>query len=211
MQSSTRNRLGACVLGLMVATATSAQSPVPGDGDSGSGAHAFDWETGTWTTRLRRLAKPLSGSGEWVEYTGTTVVTRVLDGRANLAELRVEGPAGRIHGASLRLYDPQARQWSLNYANARDGRLSRPLFGGFRNGRGEFHGQDELGGRAILVRFVISDITPDSARFEQAFSEDGGRTWETNWIAVDTRVATEVINPRAAAPSARAARTPNIP
>ena len=192
MQNTTRHRLGCCLLGALLAMTASAQSPATAVGDfAGSGEHAFDWEIGTWETHLRRLAKPLSGSDEWVEYTGTSVVTDVLDGRANLVELRVEGPAGRIHGASLRLYNPQARQWSLNYASARNGMLSRPLFGGFRNGRGEFHGQEDLDGRAILVRFVISDITPDSARFEQAFSDDGGRTWETNWIAVDTRIITE--------------------
>jgi len=192
MQNTMRHRLGCCLLGASLAMTASAQSPATAVGDTaGNGEHAFDWEIGTWKTHLRRLAKPLSGSDEWVEYTGTSVVTDVLDGRANLVELRVEGPAGRIHGASLRLYNPQARQWSLNYASARRGMLSRPLFGGFRNGRGEFHGQEDLDGRAILVRFVISDITPGSARFEQAFSDDGGRTWETNWIAVDTRVIAE--------------------
>jgi hypothetical protein len=63
------------------------------------------------------------------------------------------------------------------------------VIGEFRNGRGEFYGQDWLNGRAILVRFVISDVTPTSARFEQSFSDDGGRTWEVNWIAIDTRSA----------------------
>lgn len=160
-----------------------ASKVVPGDGQ-----HDFDWEIGTWKTELRRLAKPLSGSDEWVEYTGTSVVRKVLDGRANLVELRVEGPAGRIEGASLRLYNPGTKQWNLNYASVRNGTLTRPVYGGFRDGRGEFYAQEDLDGKAILVRFVISDISHDSARFEQAFSDDGGRTWETNWIAVDTRI-----------------------
>jgi hypothetical protein len=141
---------------------------------------------------VRRLVNPLSGSQQWVEYTGTSVVREVLDGRANLVELRVEGTAGRIHGTSLRLYNPQTRQWSLNYASAASGMLSPPVYGGFRDHggdrRGEFYGQENLDGRAILVRFIISAITADSARFEQAFSTDGGQSWETNWIAVDTRV-----------------------
>lgn len=154
------------------------------------GQHDFDWEIGTWKTELRRLKSPLSGTDAWVEYTGTTVVREILGGPASLVELRVEGPAGRIEGASLRLYNPHTKQWSLNYAGTRNGVLSRPVYGGFRNGRGEFFGQDEHDGRAILVRFVISDITRHSARFEQAFSTDGGRTWETNWIATDTRVGT---------------------
>lgn len=150
--------------------------------------HDFDFEIGTWKTHVRRLKRPLSGSTEWVEYEGTSVVTALSQGRANIVELDVSGPAGRIEGVSLRLYNPEARQWSLNFSNLRAGTLSPPVTGRFRNGRGEFYGLESLDGRAILVRFVISDVTADSARFEQAFSDDGGRTWETNWIAVDTRV-----------------------
>lgn len=187
-----RGRFGTVLLlALAASTAPAQEAPPRADIVAGDGQHDFDWEIGTWRTQLRRLAKPLSASDEWVEYTGTSVVTPVLDGRANLVELRVDGPAGPIHGTSLRLYNPQARQWSLNYASARSGVLSRPQTGGFKDGRGEFYGQEELDGRAILVRFVISDISADSARFEQAFSDDGGRTWETNWIAVDTRIAAD--------------------
>lgn len=193
MQNNVRTRLGcACLLlALAAGAATARQAPAEDHVVAGDGQHDFDWEIGTWRTELRRLAKPLSGSDEWIEYTGTSVVTPVLDGRANLVELRVDGPAGPIHGTSLRLYNPQARQWSLHYASARTGMLSRPQSGGFKDGRGKFYGQEDLDGRAILVRFVISDITADSARFEQAFSDDGGRTWETNWIAVDTRIDAE--------------------
>ena len=177
------------MLPMPVVSASRAQAESPAAAAARNGAQDFDWEIGTWKTRLRRLAKPLSGSDEWLEYEGTSVVRTVLDGRANLVELKVEGPAGRIEGVSLRLYAPQARQWSLNFANIRNGLLTRPVLGGFRNGIGEFYGQDELDGRAILVRFVISEVTADSARFEQAYSNDGGRTWETNWIATDTRIA----------------------
>ncbi len=152
------------------------------------GQHDFDFEIGTWRTQLSRLVKPLTGSTTWVKYEGTTVVRKVLDGRANLVELKVEGPAGRIEGLSLRLYNPESRQWSLNFSNVTSGTLSPPTTGEFKNGRGEFYSQETLGGRAILVRFVISDITPTSCRFEQAFSADGGKTWEVNWIATDTRV-----------------------
>ena len=152
------------------------------------GQHDFDFEIGTWNTRLSRLQRPLSGSSTWVEYTGTTVVRKVWDGRANLVELEVEGPAGRIEGLSLRLYNPQSRQWSLNFSNSRSGTLAQPSVGEFRNGRGEFYSQEDFNGRAILVRFVITALTPDSYRFEQSYSDDGGKTWEVNWIAVDTRV-----------------------
>jgi hypothetical protein len=152
------------------------------------GAHDFDWEIGAWKTHLRRLQRPLTGSTSWVEYEGTTTVRRVWDGRANLVELDVAGPSGRIEGLSLRLYNPESRQWSLNFSNAKGGTLSPPVYGEFRDGRGDFFGVDDLGGRAILVRFVISPIDASSWRFEQSFSGDGGRTWETNWIATDTHV-----------------------
>lgn len=152
------------------------------------GQHDFDFEIGTWKTHLRRLQRPLTGSTTWVEYKGTTVVRKVWDGRANLVELDVEGPAGRIEGLSLRLYNPESRQWSLNFASSGGGTLSQPTIGEFKDGRGEFFSHELINGRAVFVRFVISDITPTSCRFEQAFSEDGGKTWETNWIAVDTRV-----------------------
>jgi len=152
------------------------------------GQHDFDFEIGDWKTHLRRLAHPLTGSSAWVEYEGTTVVRRVWNGRANLVELVADGPAGHFEGLNLRLYNPAAHQWSLNFAAGSGVVLSQPTIGEFRNGRGEFFDQETLNGRAILVRFVISDITADSCRFEQAFSEDGGRTWEVNWIATDTRV-----------------------
>ena len=152
------------------------------------GQHDFDFEIGTWKTHLKRLVKPLTGSTTWVEYEGITKVTKVLDGRANLVELTAKGPAGTFEGMSLRLYNPQSRQWSLNFANVNSGVLAIPAIGEFKNGRGEFYNQDTLNGRSILVRFVISDITANSCRFEQSFSDDGGKTWEVNWIAVDTRV-----------------------
>lgn len=152
------------------------------------GQHDFDFEIGSWKTHLRRLMNPLSGSTTWVEYEGTTVVRKVWNGRANLVELQADGPAGHFEGLSLRLYNPQSRQWSLNFANINSGVLSQPTIGGFKNGRGEFFNQETFNGRAIFVRFVISDITPNSCRFEQAFSDDGGKTWEVNWIARDTRV-----------------------
>ncbi|HET7064197.1 MAG TPA: hypothetical protein VFI49_07940 [Rudaea sp.] len=152
------------------------------------GQHDFDFEIGTWKTHLKRLLHPLTGSTTWVEYAGTSIVRKVWDGRANLVELQADGAAGHFEGLSLRLYNPESHQWSLNFANSGAGTMSIPTIGEFRNGRGEFFDQETLNGRAIFVRFVISDITPDSVRFEQAFSDDGGKSWEVNWIATDTRV-----------------------
>lgn len=151
------------------------------------GQHDFDFELGTWTTKLSRLDRPLSGSNTWIAYEGTSIVRGILDGRANVVELSVAGPAGRIEGLSLRLYHPQSREWSLHFSNIRDGSLAPPVSGQFTNGRGEFYGDDTFDGKAIRVRFAISPMTNDSWRFEQAFSTDGGKTWEVNWIAVDTR------------------------
>jgi hypothetical protein len=177
--------IAAATLLLVLPLAAAAQQSAAVVAERRDGQRDFDWEIGEWTTRLSRLQRPLSGSSTWVKYEGMTVVRPVLGGSANLVELKVEGPAGRIEGLSLRLYDPDARQWSLNFAGG--GVLTRPVYGEFKDGRGIFYGQDTLGGRAILVRFIISDVTANSARFEQAFSDDGGITWEVNWIAVDTR------------------------
>lgn len=152
------------------------------------GQHDFDFEIGTWKTKLKRLVSPLSGSKQWAEYEGTTVVTKVWNGKANLVELVADGEAGHFEGLSLRLYNPVSRQWSLNFANIRSGTLVTPTIGEFKNGVGEFYCQDTYNERAVLIRFIITKISDNACHFEQAFSEDGGKTWEVNWIADDTRV-----------------------
>jgi hypothetical protein len=163
-------------------SASAQHTPMPRNGE-----HDFDFEIGNWRTHLSRLLHPLSGSKLWVDYDGTTTVRKVWNGRANLVELEVDGPAGHVEALSLRLYNPGAHQWSLNFANSSGGALSAPTIGEFRDGRGELYNQETLNGRTILVRFVISEIARNSCRFEQAFSDDGGRTWEVNWIATDSR------------------------
>jgi hypothetical protein len=162
--------------------------PVPA-GVARDGARDFDFEIGSWSTRVRVLRNPLSGgTPDWAEYQGTSIVRPALGGRANLVELSVEGPAGRIEGVSLRLYNPQSHQWNINFASLRGGTLTPPVFGGFDGrGSGTFYGQDMLDGRAIFVRFVITQASAVEAHFEQAFSADGGASWEVNWIAVDRR------------------------
>lgn len=181
----------ALVLLILAGNAPAGEAAQSGQRDGG---RDFDWEFGTWTTTLSRLANPLSGSTTWVEYEGTSVVREVWGGRANLLELYVEGPEGAIEGLSLRLYDPGTREWSLNFASSRNGRMTEPVVGAFRDGRGEFFGRDTLNGREILVRFVILPLDPDTWRFEQAFSADGGQTWEVNWIATDRRVSGAAVN-----------------
>lgn len=151
-------------------------------------SHDFDFEFGAWTTKLQRRLRPLTGSNEWVTYEGRSVVHPLWGGGANVGELDVAGPAGRIEGLTLRLYNPQTGQWSIRFANRRDGDLGLPMIGGFKDGRGEFYNQELFGGRAIFVRFIFSDITPRSFRLEQAFSDDGGKTWEANWISTFEKV-----------------------
>jgi hypothetical protein len=152
------------------------------------GQRDFDFEIGTWTTKVRVLRNPLSGQPPaWAEYEGTSLVRTLLDGRANFVELSVEGPSGKIEGGSLRLYNPQSRRWSLNFASLRNGMLTAPVYGAFDGrGQGLFYGQDMMDGRAILVRFIITQVSRREAHFDQAYSADGGETWETNWVAVDT-------------------------
>ncbi len=152
------------------------------------GSHDFDFEIGTWTTHIHRLLHPLTGSTTWVDYDGTSIVRKIWEGKANMVELEVDGPAGHIEGLSLRLYNQQSHQWGINFANSASGEMSVPTVGEFKNGRGTFFDYESINGRMVLVRNIWSDITPNSARFEQSFSDDGGKSWEVNWIATDTRV-----------------------
>jgi hypothetical protein len=155
------------------------------------GQHDFDFETGTWKTHLKRLQHPLSGSTTWLEYDGTSLVRKVWSGKANLVELEADGPAGHIEALSLRLYNPESKQWSLNFASGSTGALGQPSIGEFKGARGEFYDQENYNGRAILLRFIITPVSQDVCRLEQSFSDDGGKTWELNWIATDTRVKDE--------------------
>ena len=152
------------------------------------GSHDFDFEIGTWKTHVSRLIHPLTGSQTWAQYDGTSVVSKVWDGKANLVELEVDGTQGHLELMSLRLYNPESHQWSLNVTSSHSGVLGVPTIGGFEHNRGEFYDQETFDNRAILVRFVITPITATSCHFEQAFSADGGKSWEVNWIADDTLV-----------------------
>jgi len=143
----------------------------------------FDFEFGAWTAHISRLVAPLSGSTEWVDYTGTSVVKPLWGGRANIGELLVAGPSGQIEGMSLRVFDPASGQWRIHWTNARDGMVGEAMVGGFSEGRGLFYNTEEFQGRPVTVRFIFSDITKSSFGLEQAFSIDDGETWEPNWIA----------------------------
>lgn len=152
-------------------------------------AHDFDFDFGTWKTHSERLMHPLSGSSEWKTYDGVTVVKKVWDGRANLAEFVADGSAGHVQLLSLRWYNPESRQWNLDFATPNVGTLGIPGVGEFKNGRGDFYDQEDYNGRSILLRFSIWRISDDTAQSEQAFSGDGGRTWEVNWVNHYTRLS----------------------
>ena len=173
---------------LLTATASTGEASAPPPAAAADGQQDFDWEFGTWRSDVRVLADPLSGSEEWLRFSGTSEVRPLMDGRANVVEFDVSGAAGRIEALNFRLYEPQADRWSSTFVNMRDGLLTSSVYGGFHDGVGEFYGKDQLDGRPIEVRFLIFRLGPDKARFEQAFSDDGGATWETNWISVDRRI-----------------------
>jgi hypothetical protein len=182
-----RNVLLVC--GLLLVVQPVRQTSAQQQAAERDGSHDFDFEIGTWKTHLSRLDHPFTGSHTWIQYEGTSVVSKIWNGRANMVELEVDGPTGHVEGLNLHLYNPQSHQWSLNFANVKVGALSMPpTVGEFKNGRGEFYDQEEFNGRMILVRNIWMDITANSCRFEQSFSDDGGKTWEPNWIAVDTRI-----------------------
>lgn len=176
------------ILGIVPTMLTAQGAATANTSAARDGQHDFDFDLGTWKTHVSRLQHPLTGSNTWVEYEGTTVISKIWNGRANLAELEADSPAGHLEVLSLRLYNPQSHQWSLNTASSRSGTISVPTVGEFKDGRGEFFDIEPFNGRSILVRNVWSNITPNSCRFEQSFSPDGGKTWEVNWIATDTRI-----------------------
>lgn len=153
-----------------------------------STASDFDFWTGSWTVRNRRLKRRLAGCEDWDEFEATSVARPLFDGLANQDEFRTDHDGG-FTGMSFRFFDPETRRWSIYWADSRrPGLLDPPVKGGFDGDVGVFEGEDVLNGRPILVRFTWSGVDTPSPRWEQAFSDDGGRTWETNWIMEFTRI-----------------------
>lgn len=152
------------------------------------GQHDFDPLIGSWKYHLKRRLNPLTGSNTWIEFEGTGVCYKIWDGHAQLDTIEVDGPNGHIEGLTLRLYNPQSHQWRLYWANSKIGIMDPPQVGEFKNGHGEFYAQDTINGRTILIRYDWSGMTSNSPHFEQSFSDDGGKTWEVNWITDQTRV-----------------------
>jgi hypothetical protein len=171
-------------------SAEASQAPNQKTATARDGQRDFDFELGSWKIHLKRLVNPLSGSTKWIEFDGTSVTRKVWDGRAQIEEFETDGAAGHVEGLTLRLYNPKSQQWSLYWANSKDGSMGGPPnVGDFRDGVGNFYCIDTYNGKMVLVRYEWSKITPTSAHFEQSYSEDGGKTWEANWITDQTRVS----------------------
>jgi hypothetical protein len=148
----------------------------------------FDFASGRWQVHSRRLREQLQGSTAWEEFVGISVARKVLGGLGMIDEITNERAAGPTQGMTVRLFDAQTQQWSIYFADGVHGTLTTPLIGGFTQGRGVFYAHEPIAGKHIFSRFLWLDITATSYRWEQAFSADGGSTWETNWIQDHTRV-----------------------
>jgi hypothetical protein len=147
------------------------------------GSHDFDFIHGTWRIHNRRRRQWLAGCDEWIEFPGRSTERPLWDGAANIEEYEGLLPDGaRIQGLALRLYDTKAGRWNIHWSNRLMGTLDPVMTGAFRDGIGKFLSHEEYRGNMILVRFLWTHSGADTARWEQAFSPDAGRTWETNWI-----------------------------
>jgi len=149
------------------------------------GLHDFDFLIGDWKAHLKKRLHPLTGSNEWVEYDGTSSTKKIWDDRANAEEFDVDSPANHLHirGQTLRLYNPDSHEWSIYLVYAAKGQLPMPpMVGRFTGGHGEFYDQEEFDGHMIYVRYYWTPISSTAAQMVQSFSDDGGKTWEPNWI-----------------------------
>jgi hypothetical protein len=200
-----RNILLPVVLGCVAYIGTAAAQTVWGAANAGSqtttserdGQHDFDFALGTWKAHLKRLDHPLTGSKTWVEFDGTFVARKVWDGRAISEEVELDSPGGHIEGLTLRLYNAKTYQWSIYWANSKNGAMDTSAqVGQFKNGRGEFYGTDTLNGKLIYVRFVWTNTNTNTPHFEQSYSDDGGKTWEVNWITDQARISDATDKPR---------------
>lgn len=147
------------------------------------GQHDFDFLFGNWKVHCRRLLHPLSGSSQWIDFDGTDVVHQVWDGRANMDEFEADTPSGHIEGMTIRTYNTKSHQWVIYWSSQANGTVDfPPMVSEFTNGRGEFYDSELYNGKAIHVRFLWTVSSPKACHWEQAFSADGGKTWETNFV-----------------------------
>jgi hypothetical protein len=153
-----------------------------------TGANDFDFLIGNWSVRHRRLKRRLASDTESIEFSGPATARPILGGLGNIDEYRIDLPSDPYIGSSLRLFNPAAGTWSIHWMDSRDPKLDPPMIGRFEGGRGLFFGDDTFEGKPIRVRFIWSGVTATTCQWEQAFSIDGGESWETNWTMSFTRV-----------------------
>jgi len=177
-----------CSLAVILQPLQSLAQQPPAERD---GQHDFDFEIGTWKIHLSRLQDRLVGSTTWVKFDGTSVTRKVWDGRSQIEEFETDSPGGHIEGLTLRLYNPETHEWRLYWVNSKVGVLDPPQIGQFKDGVGAFYAQDSWKGKMVIVRFLWSNTTTNKPHFEQSYSDDGGKTWEVNWITDQTRVNDE--------------------
>lgn len=172
---------GALLVAVLAGSSLQAQTPH-------AGTHDFDFARGSWHTHATQILDPFDGGTHTVVMDGTKTARPVWQGRAWLEEIEADGPNGHWEGATLFTYNPKAGQWYQTYVDGATGEMETPTIGSFKDGRGEFFGTTVYKGRSMLVRGVWSDITPNSHRYEIAYSQDGGRTWATAFKAYLTRL-----------------------
>jgi hypothetical protein len=153
-----------------------------------AGERDFDFLHGRWSIHNRRLRDPLTGSSEWYEFDGRSTEQPVWGGSANLEEYEATLPDGTpLRGLALRLYEVSTKRWTIHWSNSASGTLDEPMVGSFTDGVGTFYGFEDYQGRRVFVRFLWTREGARGARWEQAFSIDGGSTWEPNWVMEFTR------------------------
>jgi len=146
------------------------------------GRHDFDFLFGNWRVDSRRLARRLQKCTEWQNLQAKNETRPVLGGLGNIDKFTATFPNGKpIEGMTLRFFDPQTKLWSIYWVDNWTCQLQPPVIGRFEGDRGEFYGDDTFKDKPIRVRFTWVKNGLGSAHWEQAFSEDGGKTWETNW------------------------------
>lgn len=158
--------------------------------DQSQAAQDFDFLWGSWHIENRRLRSRLTGCNDWEQFAARGTCRPILGGSGNVEDFVPVGGGDWLgfEGGALRLVDPATGRWSIYWFDNVVHRLLPPVHGTFEHGVGEFFGDDEHNGQSVQVQFRWSGITPTSARWEQAFSADGGATWETNWIMSYTRL-----------------------
>jgi hypothetical protein len=181
------NFLVRLIAGVLAASLIAA--PLKGLAIEHDGQHDFDFNFGTWHTHAQRLEHPLAHSTTWLTYDGTVTVRKIWGGRASADETVADGPT-HIEVLYVRTYNPASHQWQINGASSSDGTLGTPMYGDFIGGVGRFYDREVINDRTVTVRWIFSDITGTSYHFEQAFSGDGGSTWESNFVATVTRTST---------------------